>query len=334
MPSSFCIPALILAGLVGTDPLLAQPLDCSNRKLVVQVVDRKGALVRDLVQSDFAASYDGHPLTLASVQPHHGSGRVVLLLDKSGSMGYKLGNFNADLPPTPSEEMVLEEFLASLPPGVPLALIFFGETIESKTGFGETREKLHQLASHEFRDSKKWKGHTALWDAIFEAALLLDKAQMGDSIVLVSDGADNYSIRQPREVTNILLDQGIRLFAFIPLSTHPASAGIVTHIPKEVSGPGDLIQAADETGGSAAVHELADLGWKSNRLLVARDAGSIFWRFLTGYEVGIAVPKAWQKPQKWRLQIKDDIKTRKKIDRVEYPARLMPCPRLAEAGGR
>lgn len=327
MPPGFCTPALIFCLLVEATPLLAQSLDCANRKVIVQVVDRKGVLVPDLVASDFEASYNGQPVTLTSAQRHHITGRVVLLLDKSGSMGYQYGNFNADLQPTPSEQMVLEEFLASLPPSVPVALMFFGEKVESKTGFAETREKLQQVASQEFRYSNKWKSHTALWDAILEAALLLDKTQVGDSIVVVSDGQDNHSKHKQPEVAKILLNQGIRLFVFLPLSTHSQTT-------EEASAAQDLTQAAAETGGRGVEQEILDLSWQPNRLQVARNASFIFWRFLAGYELEIAVPVALQKPQKWTLKIKEDIKAKKKIARVEYPARLMPCPLSAGAGVR
>ncbi len=316
MSHAFCSHALICFSLLGTSPLLAQSSDCPKRPFVVQVVDRKGVPVPDLVISDFEASYNGQPVPLKSVRHRTLNNRIVLLVDKSSSMGLSQGNFNG-IPSTPSEAMVVQEFLSSLSSRIPVALMFFGEKVESKTGFAESREALLQMASQEFRHSKQWKGDTALWDAVFEATLLLDKPQVGDSIVVITDGGDNHSKHRQAEVTAILLAQRIRLFAFVPLAREQA--------PEEASGAEELTHMARETGGREIEQENLDLNRQPNQSQVTRAASEIFWRLLTGYLVELALPATWTTTKKWSLKIRNDVKARKNIARVEYPARLMPC---------
>src|SRR5262249_51275305 len=115
--------------------------------------------------------------------------------------------------------------------------------VRDRLAFSAPKEAILQrleTMKRETQDSKD--NHTALLDALVEAIQMFDSPRPGDVILLISDGIDNYSRAQVREVRRVLLERGLRLFTFVPTEEYP-------RLDDANSSPDFLVSLSRDTGG-------------------------------------------------------------------------------------
>lgn len=175
-------PALAIAAVLAV-PLLAQQqptFKSGTRSVAVYatVTDRDGRLAPDLTQADFEIRDGGKPAAItvfsSEVQPI----RVVMMLDRSGSMR---GNFRL-------VEAAGEAFVRALLPEDRVRIGSFAETIQiDPESFTSDKAELVQI----LRTKLQEQGPTPLWNSV-DASIEALRDQDARKVVLVfTDGSDN-----------------------------------------------------------------------------------------------------------------------------------------------
>ncbi len=165
-------------------------------RVFVSVTDREGRPLRDDRRVRLAV-YEGEQLRSSQVLAEGWGMSTVLALDTSGSMaGVKLE----------AAKVAALSFLAQVPAGQEVALVVFDSTARLAVDLTNDRDSLTQAVQGLVAD-----GQTALQDAV---ALALDRLQGRDgrrSIVLLTDGRENGSVRYPAALgLEPLLDRAAR----------------------------------------------------------------------------------------------------------------------------
>lgn len=196
-----------------------------------------------------------------------------------------------------------------------VALVLFSDHIIDTIGFDQlTSEIVERLAKME-----NGKGRTAILDSLTYSIKLLQPAEVGDVIYIISDGGENASKAHRSEVENKLLAQGIRLFAFIVQPKAPFAT------PEEAAEPSLLSELAQSSGGAVidegSATSLDDRSKLSTILHRGYDQMAHF------YDLQLSIPDRWAKKQRLRLEIVDQDGKKRKDVSVTFPQYLLPCTR-------
>jgi hypothetical protein len=214
--------------------------DCLHPRVTFAAIDKSDRKIEkiktDLRAAELKVEVAGHRAKLLELTFIHPLNRVVLVLDKSASMGPGDDVVNK----WPWVESAAAEFASRFPAGHAAGMVLFSDDIERRVSLDEPRTALMREA----RDltSLKPSGHTRLWDALDGALAMFGTPQVGDAIILASDGGDNRSSISLSKIKQKLVDSGVRVFVVLLPAMHPTTA-------EESSGLVDLVELAHETGG-------------------------------------------------------------------------------------
>jgi len=247
MMSRFPI-ALILLAASGT-LCSAQSLDDHDYKLTVNVqlvqlpvsvLDKKGFPVRDLQREHFVVYEDRVLQEISFVKQENVPLSLGLLVDTSGSMLLKLdGLYTAAM-----------TFVRQSNPGDETSIVSFADSVNLDQDFtsntGELSLALRRIIPY---------GRTSLYDAVVLAAQHLTKDGFRDKKVLliISDGKDNHSNYQLKEVLDTLRESEIIAYSVGLLRPDIST----TYRGFGESGRRTLKQLAEVTGGTAFFPESA-----------------------------------------------------------------------------
>jgi len=219
--------------------------------------------------------------------------RAMLLIDISDSMR------------TPGKLKVISSlargFVDASAANSSLALLTFSDQVKDRLGFPASKEVLLEKLEAISREPLNAKGGwTALFDAMTEAAQMFDSPQPGDVVFLISDGADNRSHTQMREVKRLLLERRLRLFCFVPFEQDLTEEGRV--------GPVSLTNVAQDTGARSFTlkGDPRMWGWDASEQSLSRDYEFGKYMYVLAasrYELEIDVQGAIQKPVSLKLKI-------------------------------
>jgi len=205
----------------------------ANSSLVqipVHVTTVSGASVTNLSREDFVLFEDGVEQTITHFSQDDAPVSVGVLLDTSGSMRNKMAKVSA----------AATEFFKSANPEDEFFLAEFSERAGLRIPFTKDWEAI----AHEIGRAKAF-GLTALVDALHLAVKQMKHAQNGrKAIVILSDGGDNFSRRNLRQIRDTLMESDVQVY----------SMGIydddsVKRTREERQGPQLLSDVALETGG-------------------------------------------------------------------------------------
>lgn len=146
-------------------------------EVFVTVRTEGGEFIMDLERGDFSLKENGIPQTLTLFTPERKPVNVVLLLDVSASMKRE-----------ERLEKALEAariFAEALEPEDRVSLVIFSDSVTVMEPFTTDRERI--LASLDLLEAERG---TALYDAIYRGAELLDGLEGRRALVLLSDGQD------------------------------------------------------------------------------------------------------------------------------------------------
>ena len=204
-----------------------------NSSLVLipaHVTTVSGSPVTNLKKEDFALFEDGVPQTITHFSQDDAPVSVGVLLDASGSMQNKMARVSA----------AAAEFFRFANPEDEFFLIEFNGRAKLKVPF-----------THEWRnitaeiERVRPFGLTALVDAIHLSVAQMKHARnMRKAILILSDGGDNRSRRNLRQLRDSLLESDVQVYA---LGIFDTSSGKLPH--EERDGPQLLSEVALETGG-------------------------------------------------------------------------------------
>ena len=236
------ITALVLS-LLSAAAGWAQQNTCQTRTISASIVSLDRSPIPIPSATSFEASYKGKPVQINSVTVDQRPRQILLLLDASGSM-FDKSDFALD---------VANDVLEQITRPNEIGLASFAENIEKAIPPTDDRTKIsEEIASlRSAPDAPKKMGHgrTALWDAIRDSAKLINSNYVGDVILLITDGGNNKGKTKAKEVSQLLLRSGIRLFTVVILD--PIS--IRSRTSEELNGPTELEEIVRETGGVAVV---------------------------------------------------------------------------------
>jgi hypothetical protein len=220
-------------------------------------------------------------------------------------------------------------FVDASPAGAALALVTFSDSVKDRLGFSSPKEAiLQRLETINQRALDSKGGHTALIDVLVEAIQMFDSPQPGDVILLISDGIDNSSRAQLRDVRRRMLERGLRLFSFVPSEEYPI-------LDDANSGPGSLVSLSRDTGGRSftLTPDPCMWGWDASKNTLGREYefGKYMYVLASGgYELEIRTSHAIQRPVMLKLKIVGpDGEAMRNVQSL-YPQELTTCATLAQ----
>ena len=299
---------LLVAALTLCASMAAQVADgCLSPAIVVDVWDQQGKAVQGLQPNSFHVRAGDETVTVKSAQPGAGH-RVVLLVDISGSINKSEHTWEI-------ARVVAGNLLVAAPSTLRVALVLFPDRIIDTIGFDRpATDIVERLAKME-----NGKGSTAILDSLDYSIKLLQPAEVGDVIYIISDGGENSSKVHRSDVESKLVGHGIRLFAFILQPKAPFTN------PEEAAEPSLLSELAQVTGGMVVDEDSAAALDARPKLSAILQRGYV--QMAHFYDLELSLPKRWVKKQRLRLDIVDQDGKKRKDVNVSYPQYLLPCPR-------
>ena len=234
---SFCV-LLLLSGVAAaqTDEPIATFKSGVDLVSVTAVVrDKKGKVVRSLEPKDFTVADDGQTRKIVSLQSDaNAPASIAFLVDGSGSM--RLGEA------LESSRRICDWLLSTLDQKRDDASLFSFDTrlltLREFSGSVEhVRSGLKELNAF---------GATSIYDAIAGAsAVVAERARNRRAVIVLTDGADNWSSYTPQEVAWIASTIDVPVYVFAVGDGVNAEAGAAN--PAALSSP--LAELARSTGG-------------------------------------------------------------------------------------
>jgi Mg-chelatase subunit ChlD len=216
-----------------------------SQTVIVNVRDKKDEFVPSLEARNFRVEINGKAIDVVSAIAGKGVRRAVLAVDASGSMvsNHKVGTS-------------VYEVLRSFPEETQIALVIFSDRILQTIPFGHSRQELMDAIAA----MGVFKGGTALKDSLLYANSLLRPFQIGDSVILVSDGGDNKSKEKSRQLEEAYLSSGVRLGVIAILDQYlpTAEESDMTDLQNLVYETGGVVHRIDNPNQASAVRDLAN----------------------------------------------------------------------------
>lgn len=198
------IPAIFLCLFFSLDTF-AQPeedneiinVESSLVVLNAAVTDSKGAFVTGLKQRQFQIFEDGIEQKIEVFEAEESPFAAVILIDTSGSMESRISMARA----------AAINFLDGLRTDDMVAIYTFDSKVTQLQDFSQSRD-IPQTTY-----DIKARGMTTMYDAIFKAAEELSKrSEKRKAIIVLSDGADNFSKRNSNSVLKAALSAGATIY--------------------------------------------------------------------------------------------------------------------------
>lgn len=265
------------------EPLLR--VDSSLVLIPARVTTATGAPITNLQRENFALSEDGVPQNITQFAREDAPVSVGVLLDISGSMKNKMQKVAA----------AAAEFFKSANPEDEFFLVEFNTRARLKIPFTSDWSQLYS----EITRARPW-GLTSLLDAVHLALAQMKHARSTrKAIVILSDGGDNFSRRNLRQMRDNLMESGVQVYAMgvfdANYSAKPAR--------EERNGPRLLDEVALETGGRdfplLTLAELPGVG--------AEMAVDLRSQYVIGYSPVNSARDGKYRRVNLRLQLPDDI---------------------------
>jgi Ca-activated chloride channel family protein len=198
-------------------------------RITFSALNDKGDLA-EITPEDLTIEVGGRPATLHDLRHYRESPlRLVIVLDRSGSMQ---NNSQAEM-------AIFTRLLQGLPKGSSVGLIGFSD--ENGEVLTNPQSILNAIRKYARPDGRP-QGRTRLWDAVAEGLTVFKHPEIGDTMMVLSDGGDNRSKVSFEELLKSVQASGVRVFA-------AAFSDPLAVTPEERYGSQNLLRLAAETGG-------------------------------------------------------------------------------------
>src|SRR5215469_612561 len=313
--------------LLCIQPVWSQDPPCTTRKLPVSFRDSQNLPLQNISITDLEAKLHGRPVKIVSLAPDPRPRRLVLILDTSGSIGSIEGE-----PALWNLELSLAwHFFEANRERAKIAMLFFGDEVHDVTDFAQGNaavgEKLRQVSEDSKYVKKQIKGRTALRDAIFQGIQLLDHPSSADAVYVMTDGGDNSSHQSASELGRHLAVTSVRRFAVV---LYP-KLGNRRQAPEEVSGPQELAEIAQRSGGEI----LTAAQWHGKNVALSANAESkvkseetlerLYQAIVQNSLLEVELPFPSSKSERWELKLSSAARRQWKNAKITYPDTLVSC---------
>ena len=310
---------LIFLLALGVRTTAAQTCDVAVPASIVDA--QSGTFIASITPAMLHAKIGGKFFPAVSADPIK-TFRVLVLVDSSGSMkgeqAYALSYKKKTI-----EELrkAIEGELSPVPQGVQAGFGIFNEQAAFGNEFTSDSGRFQQMATETAgRLKRREHGGTALLDALQESLTQFGSPQPGDTVLLITDGGENKSKANDKDVARQFARAGVRVFVLLARDQSPAQ-------PEEAFG--DLLMSglAERTGGSMYAIGTTNVFWGDKKwALRERESLSRFWKeqVLSAYLVHFNVPSSLKKDQKWLLEVDHSANPHRNMA-AAYPSRLEPC---------
>jgi Mg-chelatase subunit ChlD len=326
----------LFALTAGIQPARSQEPPCISRKLPVSFRDAQNLPLQNISVADLEAKIKSKPVKFLSLAPDPRPHRIVLALDQSGSMGSTESGpalWNLEL-------SLARHFFEVNRQKSRIAMLFFNDQVNDVIDFSQGNsaigEKLRQAAKDQEYAKTHVKGRTALRDAIFRAIQLLDHPSSADAVYVLTDGGDNASHQSAAEITRRLAVASVRVFAVLLYQ----SPGHRNRTPEELSGPTELTEIAQKSGGeilSAAEprgNRVALTADPEGKLRTEETLARLYQTILQDSLLEVELPFPIAKNERWELKLSSDARRRWKNAQITYPDTLTSCNAEVFGSGR
>ena len=175
----------------------AERIDVDVVQVTVTVTDGRGRFVRDVPQSSFHVSEDGHPQAITHFASEDVPLELVAAVDISGSMA----------PAMPRVKSAVKQFLGEVPPQDQVTLLGFNDNI-----FTLTRKTTDPAERTRAVDRLAPWGSTALYDVLLRGVEILGRQTGRKALVVFTDGEDQGSHATIKDVERRLQSSDITLY--------------------------------------------------------------------------------------------------------------------------
>ncbi len=310
---------VIFIAILGSGTAPAQTCDVAVPATIVDA--QTGIFIRSITPAMLHARIGGKFFPAVSADPIK-TFRVLVLVDSSGSMQGEQPYALSYKKQTIAEmRKAIEVELSSLPQGVHVGFGIFNEQAAFGNEFTSDSGHFQQMATETAgRLKRREHGGTALVDALQESLTQFGSPQPGDTVLLITDGGENKSKVNDKEVARQFARAGVRVFVLLARDQSPAQ-------PEEAFGGILMSGLAERTGGSMYAIGTTNVFWGDKKWATReRESLSRFWKeqVLSAYLVHFNVPADLKKDQKWLLAIEHSVNPHGKMA-AAYPSRLEPC---------
>jgi len=246
----------------GTAPADAPAIRVDSSLVLVpaRVTNTSGAIVATLTKNDFQIAEDGVPQTITHFSMDDAPASIGLVYDASGSMRDKVRQSAA----------AAEAFFKTANPEDEFFLVQVGDRARLAIPFpGETDDILGRIGR------TKPYGRTALLDGVQMAMAQMKKARNSrKALVILSDGGDNQSRHNLRQIREGLRESDVQVYA---MGLFDGESRKLTS--EERRGPDLLEELAEQTGGR--LYPVANLDTLS--AISARISDDVRTQYVLGY---------------------------------------------------
>lgn len=296
--------------------LSAQDEPCLRRSFVVTVTDKNGNPVEGLTAANFHGKFRGKPVKIPSAATDLSQRRVVILYDRSGSMGHEY----------PLALTIARSLVKFSPASWQIAIVAFSDRPETYLSFGTPREVMNERLALSPGDEGALpvpKGKTAAADA-FEAALkLFVPNRAGDTICVISDGESSRSATEWNALEERFLASCTRVFYFRVDSAEARFGRSFKNVNWS-----KILEMSEVTGGYLMNLTPALLVSPSDNAGLDRNLAIALKMIATGYRLDLELPVAPPSLSRWSLEVVDATRKRMKGIELGYPQKLVPCSML------
>jgi len=277
--------------------LLAQ--NCTTYAVVDPFDGKTNRGMDDLKAADFEARAGGHPVPVLSAAQNFNNRVLVLLQLSNGAEKQEMQN----------EARKIGDMVRYAPAGRAIGFGVFAEKAVISSDFSTDPQKRAAAIDDVVARAAQLAGKTsALYDGLHEGIVAFGPRQPGDTILLMSDGKDTTSKRNPGDLEKEFLANGVRLLVVIEAIPTMGAKTTMRGTRFALPTP-ELKSLSSRTGGAYRYFEtgpMLDFAW-------------------AGYMLGLEIPATWDKPKEWQLQVKGPNGKIDKTALVYAPAKLASC---------
>lgn len=235
-------------------------IDSSLVLIPTHVTNSIGAIVPNLTKFDFQITDDNVPQTITHFSMDDAPASIGLVYDCSGSMRDKMHRSAA----------AAEAFFRTANPQDEFFLVEVGDRAKLAVPFSvQTDEILSRI------EGTKPFGRTALLDALQLSMKQMKKARnLRKALVILSDGGDNQSRHNVRQIKAGLLESDVQVYAMGLFDANDRK-----RTSEERRGPDLLSELTEQTGGR--LYPVANLDELS--AISARISGDVRTQYVLGY---------------------------------------------------
>jgi hypothetical protein len=207
----------------------------------------------------------------------------------------------------------IADIVRDAPAGRPIAFGVFAEKTFISREFATEPQKRAAAVDEVLAQATQLQGKTsAIYDSLHEALAAFGPHRPGDAILLMGDGVDYSSKRNPTDLEKEFLASGTRLMVVIEPDVTPMVANTVAKIHIRPVAPG--LKFLSTISGGAYRY---------------RDSGFFLDFIWSGYLLEVQIPATWDKPKEWQLRLKDSSGKINKNAFLFAPLKLAPCSSLS-----